>query len=86
MYDAGAVAEAESRRVQMDEHLESIRMEPATVHSLLVRRAAVLGAGTMGSRIAAHLANAGIPVLLLDLGAKGSDSVQGDPVQRDLSN
>ncbi len=37
---------------------------------LLVRRAAVLGAGTMGSRIAAHLANAGIPVLLLDLPSK----------------
>jgi 3-hydroxyacyl-CoA dehydrogenase len=37
---------------------------------LLVRRAAVLGAGTMGSRLAAHLANAGIPVLLLDLPAK----------------
>ncbi len=34
---------------------------------LLVRRAAVLGAGTMGSRIAAHLANAGIPSLLLDM-------------------
>jgi 3-hydroxyacyl-CoA dehydrogenase len=34
---------------------------------LLVRRAAVLGAGTMGARIAAHVANAGIPVLLLDL-------------------
>lgn len=41
---------------------------PATVsvhrfaaQPLLVRRAAVLGAGTMGSRIAAHLANAGIP-------------------------
>ena len=34
---------------------------------LLIRRAAVLGAGTMGSRIAAHLANAGIPTLLLDL-------------------
>jgi len=33
----------------------------------LVRRAAVLGAGTMGSRIAAHLANAGIPTLLLDM-------------------
>src|SRR5215831_12942606 len=28
---------------------------------------AVLGAGTMGSRIAAHFANAGIPSLLLDL-------------------
>jgi len=34
---------------------------------LLLRKAAVLGAGTMGSRIAAHLANAGVPVLLLDL-------------------
>jgi 3-hydroxyacyl-CoA dehydrogenase len=39
----------------------------------LVRRAAVLGAGTMGSRIAAHLANAGIPVVLLDLVPAGSD-------------
>jgi 3-hydroxyacyl-CoA dehydrogenase len=39
----------------------------------LVRRAAVLGAGTMGSRIAAHLANAGIPVLLLDIVPAGSD-------------
>ena len=35
-------------------------------HPMLIRRAAVLGAGTMGSRIAAHLANAGIPTLLLD--------------------
>jgi len=41
-----------------------------SVRPLLVRRAAVLGAGTMGSRIAAHLANAGIPTLLLDLPAK----------------
>lgn len=32
-----------------------------------IRRVAVLGSGTMGSRIAAHLANAGIPVRLLDL-------------------
>src|SRR5579871_4837637 len=32
-----------------------------------VLRVAVLGAGTMGSRIAAHFANAGIPSLLLDL-------------------
>ena len=37
----------------------------------LVRRAAVLGAGTMGSRIAAHLANAGIPVFLLDMVPEG---------------
>jgi 3-hydroxyacyl-CoA dehydrogenase len=41
---------------------------------LLVRRAAVLGSGTMGSRIAAHLANAGIPVLLLDLPPKPGTS------------
>src|SRR5205807_9965734 len=33
----------------------------------VIRKAGVLGAGTMGSRIAAHLANAGLPVLLLDL-------------------
>lgn len=32
-----------------------------------ITRVAVLGAGTMGSRIAAHFANAGIPSLLLDL-------------------
>ena len=32
-----------------------------------IRRAAVIGAGTMGSGIAAQLANAGIPVLLLDV-------------------
>ncbi len=33
-------------------------------------RAAVLGAGTMGAQIAAHLANAGIPTLLLDIAPK----------------
>jgi len=32
-----------------------------------LRRIAVLGAGTMGSRIAAHFANAGIPTTLLDI-------------------
>ncbi len=32
-----------------------------------LRRVAVLGAGTMGSRIAAHFANAGVPSLLLDM-------------------
>ena len=32
-----------------------------------IRRVAVLGAGTMGSRIAAHIANAGLPVVLLDI-------------------
>src|SRR3954470_6232753 len=32
-----------------------------------INKVAVLGAGTMGARIAAHLANAGIPCLLLDI-------------------
>jgi 3-hydroxyacyl-CoA dehydrogenase len=32
-----------------------------------IEKAAVLGAGTMGGRIAAHLANAGIPCFLLDI-------------------
>ncbi len=37
---------------------------------LLVRRAAVLGAGVMGAQIAAHLTNAGIDTVLFDLAAK----------------
>jgi 3-hydroxyacyl-CoA dehydrogenase len=32
-----------------------------------ITKVAVLGAGTMGSRIAAHIANAGVPVVLLDI-------------------
>jgi 3-hydroxyacyl-CoA dehydrogenase len=41
-------------------------------HSIPIRKAAVLGAGTMGSRIAAHLANAGLPVVLLDIASAGA--------------
>ena len=51
-----------------------------------IRSAAVLGAGTMGSQIAAHLANAGIPVLLLDVtpeaareGLKKAAALKPDP-------
>jgi 3-hydroxyacyl-CoA dehydrogenase len=40
-------------------------MMPATFRSV-----AVVGAGTMGAQIAAHFANAGVPVLLLDLTAE----------------
>jgi len=32
-----------------------------------IEKAAVLGAGTMGAQIAAHLANAGVPTVLLDI-------------------
>jgi 3-hydroxyacyl-CoA dehydrogenase len=37
-----------------------------------IRTAAVLGAGTMGAQIAAHLANAGVPTLLLDVSAEAA--------------
>jgi 3-hydroxyacyl-CoA dehydrogenase len=37
-----------------------------------IRRVAVLGAGTMGSRIAAHIADAGLPVVLLDIVPPGT--------------
>ena len=39
-----------------------------------IQRVAVLGAGVMGAQIAAHMANAGIPVVLYELPAK-----EGDP-------
>src|SRR4051794_29891656 len=39
-------------------------------------RVAVLGAGTMGSRIAAHFANAGIPSFLLDIPSTHGDRNQ----------
>jgi len=40
------------------------------MEKLIVRKAAVLGAGVMGAQIAAHLANADVPVILFDLAAK----------------
>ena len=39
-----------------------------------IQKAAVLGAGVMGSGIAAHIANAGIPVVLLDIVPKGASN------------
>ena len=51
---------------------------PAALRPAMIQRAAVLGAGTMGVRIAAHLANAGISVVLLDLAgdpAKGTTNI-----------
>ena len=51
-----------------------------------MRSVAVLGAGTMGAQIAAHFANAGVPVVLLDLaadtardGLKRARSLKPDP-------
>jgi len=49
---------------------------PATSRgTYAIRRIAVLGAGTMGSRIAAHIANAGLRVLLLDMAEPGDPNL-----------
>ncbi|HEX4422505.1 MAG TPA: 3-hydroxyacyl-CoA dehydrogenase NAD-binding domain-containing protein, partial [Kofleriaceae bacterium] len=49
-----------------------------------IRRVAVLGAGVMGSGIAAHCANAGIPVVLLDIvPPKLSDAERQSKAKRD---
>ena len=42
--------------------------------NFIVRKAAVLGAGVMGAQIAAHLANAEVPVVLFDLPAATGDA------------
>ncbi len=57
---------AEPALTPVPDELSSARRAPA-----LIRKAAVLGAGTMGSRIAAHLANAGVDVVLLDIPSEG---------------
>jgi 3-hydroxyacyl-CoA dehydrogenase len=48
---------------------------------LEIKRAAVLGAGIMGAGIAAHLANAGIPTLMLDIVPDDAKDSK-DPVAR----
>ena len=54
-------------------------MPPSSVSASLskhrqINKVAVLGAGTMGSRIAAHMTNAGLPVVLLDIVPPGTDA------------
>jgi 3-hydroxyacyl-CoA dehydrogenase len=45
-----------------------------------IHKVAVLGAGTMGARIAAHLANAGVPSFLLDIVPPHADSASRNKV------
>jgi len=42
------------------------------VQAIKIEKVAVIGAGVMGSGIAAHVANAGVPVVLLDIVADGA--------------
>jgi len=54
-----------------------------------IEKAAVIGAGVMGSGIAAHLANAGVPVLLLDIptdNGAGRNGLAEGAVQRMLKS
>ena len=50
-----------------------------------IRKAAVLGAGVMGAQIAAHLANADIPVVLFDLPAQDGADLNA-PIKLALKN
>ncbi|HJL22337.1 MAG TPA: 3-hydroxyacyl-CoA dehydrogenase NAD-binding domain-containing protein, partial [Polyangiaceae bacterium LLY-WYZ-15_(1-7)] len=48
-----------------------------------IRRVGVIGAGVMGSGIAAHFANAGVEVVLLDIVPPNlSDEEKKDPKKR----
>ena len=52
---------------------------------MAIQRAAVIGSGVMGSGIAAHLANAGIPVVLLDIvpaGATDRNALAAGAIER----
>jgi 3-hydroxyacyl-CoA dehydrogenase len=51
----------------------------------LIRKVAVLGAGTMGSRIAAHLANTGVQVVLLDVVPTGVEVGAGAATRSKLA-
>ena len=53
----------------------------------IIKKVAVLGSGVMGSGIAAQVANAGIPVVLLDIVAKegGRNSLTEKAVERQLA-
>lgn len=49
-----------------------------------ITKAAVLGAGTMGAGIAAHLANAGIPTLLLDIAPQDETATDKNQIVNSL--
>lgn len=54
-------------KIKMNEHSFKKRSKEETNLTQRIKKAAVLGSGVMGSGIAAHLANIGIPTLLLDI-------------------
>ncbi len=51
-----------------------------------IERVAVIGSGVMGSALAAHFANAGVPALLLDIVPPEGMNVDGDPASPGYRN
>ena len=49
-----------------------------------IKKVVVIGSGTMGSGIAAHLCNANIPVTLLDLTTEISEKQEIESINQDL--
>jgi 3-hydroxyacyl-CoA dehydrogenase len=73
--DVGALIGAVSRMddaqlADLTDMIQGVGGHAASTMPRPFRSAAVLGAGTMGAQIAAHLANAGLRVELLDIAAK----------------
>ena len=62
-----------SASTAVPEDTASVSPEQPFSRRFQISRVAVLGAGTMGARIAAHVANAGLPVLLLDMASPSAD-------------
>ncbi len=60
-------------RQSQDRGASPARGEADRTQRILIRKAAVLGAGVMGAQIAAHLANANVKPLLFELAAEGKD-------------
>ncbi|MEE3180292.1 MAG: 3-hydroxyacyl-CoA dehydrogenase NAD-binding domain-containing protein, partial [Planctomycetota bacterium] len=61
--------------------------EDEKADKMLIRKAAVIGAGTMGCGIATHLANAGVACLLLDIVPEGEGDrsrISSDAIARAL--
>ena len=50
-----------------------------------IHKVAILGAGTMGARIAAHFANAGVPSLLLDILPSDAPPDAADPARNKIA-
>src|SRR5260370_5630062 len=62
-----------SRRIDPSVFSENAGLEKVRSHCMKsVHKVAVLGAGTMGARVAAHLADAGVPCFLIDSVAAGA--------------